>query len=224
MEHDKANEQDDISDSELQAICNQVESELAKNGPLSYEELNREIDAMNEQSSAKGIGAIVPRVVIATKTKGPRMSTRKKGNEGALKAAGTKSRRGKPPEFDTSTPEEARILRQAYRAASAAISRASKKDLEFDEKWMLNSHNQIIAQKFRCAVTGLEFHLDKHKTKGAGGTHMAPSPDRIDAERGYVEDNVRWVLWAVNRAKGEMPHELFVEICRAVVKCHDAQG
>ncbi len=152
------------------------------------------------------------------------MSTSKNGKEAALKAIQTMNRRGKPPKFDTSTPEEARILKQAYTAASAAISRASKKGLKSDEKWMLNSHNQIIAQKFRCAVTGLEFHLDKHKTKGAGGTHLAPSPDRIDAGKGYVEDNVRWVLWAVNRAKGEMSHDLFVEICREVVKCHDAKG
>jgi hypothetical protein len=224
MEHGKANEQDDISDSELQAICSQVESELAKNGPLSDEELSKEIDAMNEQSSAKEIGAIVPRVVIATKTERPTMSARKKRNEGALKAVETRNRRGKPPQFDTSTPEEARILKQAYRAASAAISRASKKGLNYDEQWMLNFHNQIIAQNFRCAVTGLEFHLDKNKTKGAGGTHMAPSPDRIDAEKGYVEGNVRWVLWAINRAKGEMPHDLFVEICRAVVKDRKAPG
>lgn len=152
------------------------------------------------------------------------MSTSKNGNEAALKAIQTMNRRGKPPKFDTSTPESARILKQAYGAASASISRAGKKGFKCDEKWMLNSHNQIIAQKFRCAVTGLEFNLDKHKTKGAGGTHMAPSPDRIDAGKGYVEDNVRWVLWAVNRAKGEMPHDLFVEICRAVVKCHDAKG
>ncbi len=65
MEHDKAKKQDDMSDSELQAICNQVESELAKNGPLSYEELNRELDAMNEQSSAKGIGIGVSAAAIA---------------------------------------------------------------------------------------------------------------------------------------------------------------
>ena len=152
------------------------------------------------------------------------MSTSKKGNEGALKAVETMKRRGKPPQFDTSTPESARILKQAYRAASASISRAGKKGFKCDEKWMLNSHNQIIAQKFCCAVTGLEFNLDKHKTKGAGGTHMAPSPDRIDAGKGYVEDNVRWVLWAVNRAKGEMPHDVFVEIFRAVVMDHNAQG
>ncbi len=51
MKHVKANEEDDISDVELQAICDQVESENAKNGPPSHEELNREIDAMNEQSA-----------------------------------------------------------------------------------------------------------------------------------------------------------------------------
>jgi hypothetical protein len=52
---------------------------------------------------------------------------------------------------------------------------------------------------------------------------LAPSPDRIDPKLGYVPDNVRWVLWAVNRAKGEMPEELFVRICRSVVAGADSQ-
>jgi hypothetical protein len=64
-------------------------------------------------------------------------------------------------------------------------------------------------------VTGEAFDV-VYRTAGAGGTHLAPSPDRIVPELGYVRGNVRWFLWAVNRAKGEMPDDLFVDICTAV--------
>jgi hypothetical protein len=81
---------------------------------------------------------------------------------------------------------------------------------------MLRSAERIVEQGFRCAMTGVGFDVD-FRTPGAGGTHLAPSPDRVVPENGYVPGNVRWVLWAVNRAKGEMPEQLFVEICRALV-------
>lgn len=135
----------------------------------------------------------------------------------AKKAIATMKRRGSPPVFESVTPDQLQILKHAYRAASAAIGRAEKNGLPYDEKWLLACHKQIVAQQFRCAATGLAFDLKAHKTKGAGGSHFAPSPDRIDPTKGYVQENVRWVLWAVNRAKGEMSNDAFVTICRAVV-------
>lgn len=147
----------------------------------------------------------------------------KSRSETAKKAVDTMRRRGMPPKFDGYTAAQAEVLAHAYRAASSAVNRAKLKRRPADEKWMLECHKQIIEQEFRCAVTGREFDLKKHKTKGAGGTHMAPSPDQIDPERGYVSDNVRWVIWAVNRAKGEMPEDLFIEICRDVVRVHEAK-
>ena len=62
-------------------------------------------------------------------------------------------------------------------------------------------------QDYRCALTLIPFDIE-FRTGGAGGTHLAPSPDRIDPSLEYVPGNVR-VLWAVNRAKGEMPEEFF---------------
>jgi hypothetical protein len=151
------------------------------------------------------------------------MSKTKKASEAGLKAEDTKRRRGKPPSFDTNTLE-GRVKRHAYKAASAAIGRAKAKGKDeswFDEEWMLQAHLEIDKQEYLCAVSGIRFDVDNCKTKGAGGTHLAPSPDRIDPENGYVRGNVRWVLWAVNRAKGEMPEDLFVKICCEVAKRHD---
>ncbi|GMG81932.1 hypothetical protein LNKW23_11450 [Paralimibaculum aggregatum] len=70
-------------------------------------------------------------------------------------------------------------------------------------------------------AAGIRFEVD-HRTEGAGGTHPAPGPDRIDPEVGYVEGNVRWLLWAVNRAKCERPDDLFLRICQAVGNIHGA--
>jgi len=88
---------------------------------------------------------------------------------------------------------------------------------------MLESHLLIEEHGYLCEMTGIRFDVENFKTDGAGGTHLAPSPDQIEAGKGYVRGNVRWVLWAVNRAKGEMADDLFVKICREVVKHHDAK-
>jgi len=149
------------------------------------------------------------------------MAESKKVKDAAKKAWETMRRRGNPPQFDTTIPE-GRILKHAYKAASAAIGRAKINELPVDEKWMLASHLLIEKQGYCCDVTGIRFNVD-YKTKGAGGTHLAPSPDQIRPGEGYVRGNVRWVLWAVNRAKGEMPEDLFIKICREVVNRHDAK-
>ena len=147
------------------------------------------------------------------------MSVNKTRSEAAKKARATIHRRGNPPQFDMRT-YEGRVLRQAYKAASAAITRATKSGIDVDEQWLLKSCELIAERGYLCDVTGMKFDVD-FKTKGAGGTHLAPSPDRIDPGKGYVLGNVRWVLWAVNRAKGEMDDNLFIDICRAVIKNHD---
>lgn len=107
------------------------------------------------------------------------------------------------------------MLRSAYSAAVKAVGRAKELDLPVDVDWMLNAPTLIAEQDYRCALTGIAFNVD-FRTAGAGGTHLAPSPDRIGPGLGYVQGNVRWVLWAVHRAKGEMPEELFLHICREV--------
>jgi hypothetical protein len=95
-------------------------------------------------------------------------------SEAARKAWETIRRRGKDEPIDTSTPDGC-ILKKAREAASAAVGRARKSNLPVDEDWMMDAPQRIIDQKFRCAVTGMEFDVE-YKTPGAGGKHYAPSP------------------------------------------------
>jgi hypothetical protein len=162
------------------------------------------------------------KVIYPQTGNGPNMAKSKKGNDAAKKAWETMRRRGNPPKFDTSTTQGA-VLKHAYKAAVAAIGRAKKNGLPVDEEWMLASHLLIEEQGYCCKATGISFDVD-FKTGGAGGTHLAPSPDQVTPGCGYVPGNVRWVLWAVNRAKGEMPEDLFVNICRGLVNRHDVKN
>jgi hypothetical protein len=114
------------------------------------------------------------------------------------------------------------VLEAALRAARGAVGRARREGLPVDTSWMLAAPEHIVRQRYCCALTGIPFDAD-YRTSGAGGTHLAPSPDRIEPEKGYVPGNVRWVLWAVNRAKGEMPEPLFLRICRAVVDAEEGR-
>lgn len=49
------------------------------------------------------------------------------------------------------------------------------------------------------------------------------SIDKIRPEGGYVEGNVQWVAWAVNRAKGDMETDVFVDMCRQVLEYQKVQ-
>lgn len=68
-----------------------------------------------------------------------------------------------------------------------------------------------------CALSGIEMtHI---RGRGKVGTNI--SIDRIDSSRGYEEGNVQLVCAAVNRIKGDMTDEDFVDFCRAVVDYKD---
>lgn len=66
-------------------------------------------------------------------------------------------------------------------------------------------------QKGLCALSNIEMVLEKrHK--------YTPSIDRIDPLKGYTLDNVQWVCWAVNRAKGDLTYEEFYIILDEINK------
>lgn len=74
----------------------------------------------------------------------------------------------------------------------------------------------LEAQGYRCALTGLLLVVAVDaKTQQAGGT--TASVDRIDANQGYVPENVHWVHKVVNRARWELSVDDFVHLCRLVV-------
>ena len=72
-------------------------------------------------------------------------------------------------------------------------------------------------EKGVCELTGLPFNFEPAQNK----KHMnlyAASADRLDNSKGYHKDNVRIVLWAVNRAVGEDEDEEMLPILEAMVK------
>ena len=68
-----------------------------------------------------------------------------------------------------------------------------------------------LAQYRKCALTGWAIGFDTV-------SGVTASLDRIDSAKSYIEGNVQWVHKDVNLAKMDFPQEVFVKICRAVVK------
>lgn len=63
-----------------------------------------------------------------------------------------------------------------------------------------------------CELTGLEF---SHPSKGR--SQFSASIDRIDNSLGYTKDNCRFILWAINKLKGEDTDEVMMLIARALI-------
>lgn len=71
-------------------------------------------------------------------------------------------------------------------------------------------------QKYKCALTGVDLVLDnKHP--------LCMSLDQIDPAKGYVEGNVQWLAWCVNRAKGDLSSNDFLSMCEAVLNYQKVQ-
>jgi hypothetical protein len=82
----------------------------------------------------------------------------------------------------------------------ATKTRAQKKKLDhtltFDFLLKL-----LKESEYKCAVTGLEMNLKTDSRKKAN--LFKCSLDRIDSTKGYTEDNVQFVCWAVNQMKAD---------------------
>lgn len=103
-------------------------------------------------------------------------------------------------------------------AITRAGIRARKKDFGFD----LNSPTIVDGLHRRlqvgfCEVSGLPWvFADK-----LGPSLWSPTLDRIDNNRGYTIDNVRWVVWIFNRAKGADTDADVELLARALVERAD---
>jgi hypothetical protein len=87
-----------------------------------------------------------------------------------------------------------------------ATTRAKKKklDLDIDQDFLLQL---LKTSGYKCAVTGLEMNLISTGRKKTNPYKC--SLDRIDSDKGYTKDNVRFVCWAVNQMKAERTDEEF---------------
>lgn len=68
----------------------------------------------------------------------------------------------------------------------------------------------------KCAVTGIEFSLDKNPSFRK--RPFAPSLDRVDCNLGYIKSNVRFVCVVVNIAINEFGDQVFDKMCKSYVE------
>jgi len=115
-----------------------------------------------------------------------------------------------------SIPPEDRMLASAISArVSDAKSRASKRGqpCDVDREYL---YQLFKDQDRKCALTGVDLKVEKKAI-------TCLSLDQIDPAKGYIKGNVQWVAWAVNRAKGDMHTDVFVDMCKKVLEHQKVQ-
>lgn len=106
------------------------------------------------------------------------------------------------------TPWYAQVLAAGDRARNGKI----KLEYNLTAEWAEQTYTGY------CSLTGLPFQVAYHAPAGkSGGRPYSPSIDRINPLRGYVQDNCRWVLFAVNSFKGTMTDAEMLTIARALI-------
>lgn len=73
--------------------------------------------------------------------------------------------------------------------------------------------DQLLLQNYTCALTGDKLHF---QTTSKSSKESNASLDRIDSSRGYIKENIQWVLKSINRMKFDLPQDLLIELCEKV--------
>lgn len=114
-------------------------------------------------------------------------------------------------------PTEDRYLISAITARLLQAKSRAKKykqpEPDIDRDYLYQLYKE---QAGMCALSGAAMKTEKRAV-------TCLSIDQIVAGVGYVKGNVQWVAWAVNRAKGDMSHDIFVDMCEQVVKNQKVQ-
>ena len=110
--------------------------------------------------------------------------------------------------------EPAYRIKRIIRDARANAKRRGL-DFSIDAKDLLDIYEN---QGGKCALSGHEMTLGSSDDLEL--RRYAASPDRIDNERGYTNDNVWLVCQHANSMKSSTNLEDFIEWCRAVAVTH----
>lgn len=119
----------------------------------------------------------------------------------------------RPQQVDFRDPNERR--RWLARLVASARGRARKARMLFDLPPDF-AENLFVRQDGRCAVTGVEFGLQRFP-EALVKHPFAPSIDRRLSKGGYTQDNVRLVCVAANFGMGQWGEEVFLTLARAAV-------
>lgn len=80
-------------------------------------------------------------------------------------------------------------------------------EIQIEEIWQL-----FLRQDRKCALSGIPLVFGKSIFE-----HGTASLDRIDSSHGYVAGNVQWVHKEVNRMKGALSDQEFIQFCKGIV-------
>ncbi len=115
-----------------------------------------------------------------------------------------------------SYPKEDRLLLSAIRTRMHSAKQNAKRNPEraftIDADYLYQLWKQ---QKGLCAISKEPMLIVKTSP-------VSLSIDKIIPENGYVKGNVQWVVWAINRAKGDLDMHTFIYMCKRVTEtCRD---
>ena len=114
-------------------------------------------------------------------------------------------------------PKEDRLLMSAIRARlGEAKQRIVKYGLEQTTLTDLELYDLYQKQNGKCALTGVDMVVEKQSP-------LCLSLDQKEPRKGYTLDNVQWVCWAANRAKGDLSMIDFLGMCECVVNYQKVQ-
>lgn len=110
-----------------------------------------------------------------------------------------------------SIPAEDRVLMSAIRQrlvdARGRCKKLSKVAPTITPEYL---YELFLNQDRKCALTGADLSLEKDHA-------LCLSLDQIDPSKGYVEGNVQWLAWCVNRAKGDLTLNDFYDMCETIL-------
>jgi len=106
--------------------------------------------------------------------------------------------------------DERKLVSAICQRISSAKTNNKRNERPFNitMEYMLDLWKQ---QNGKCKYTNQSLFVEKEHPAGL-------SIDKLQPKLGYTQGNVQWVAWAVNRAKGDLDEELFIQMCKAVVK------
>lgn len=74
-------------------------------------------------------------------------------------------------------------------------------------------YDLLIKQEFKCALTGIKLNV-LHIQPGDSNASI----DRIDSNKGYVKDNIQWVIKDVNKMKNDLNQDYFIHMCKLIAQ------
>jgi hypothetical protein len=96
-------------------------------------------------------------------------------------------------------------------ASCRTRSRARGFECDLTREWV-----QERIEKGVCALSGARFELELSES-GRPRSH-APSIDRIDNTKGYLQSNCRVILWCLNLALNKWGEDVMLPLWRAVLE------